>query len=152
MGIDFQDCLVAYRRHGIRFEYPDIWEITEEAEGGDVLITVASSETCFWTLRILPGCPLPPHVVESCVEAFQDEYDDVEVEEPDASLAGLPACSRNLTFFCLELMNSVGLSSVRTMNFTLLAWWQGTHHELSEAQPMIDHMTNSVRIDSLIGG
>ncbi len=151
MHIDFQDCLVSYHKHGIRFDYPDIWEITEEADGGDVLITVSGSETCFWTLRILPGCPPPPQAVQSCVEAFTEEYDEVEVEEPDVSLAEMPACSRDLTFFCLELMNSVGLRSVRTMNFTLLVWWQGTHHELTECQPMIDHITNSVRIDSLQG-
>lgn len=152
MSIDFQDCLVPWHKHGIQFSYPGIWEITEEQDGTDVIITVTCNEGCFWTLRILPGCPAPPHVVESCVEAFQDEYEDVEVQQVDTQLAEMPAYARDLDFFFMELTNSVGLRSVRTSEATLLVWWQGTHHELLEMQPILDHMTRSVRADCLMDG
>lgn len=150
MQIDFQDCLVRYEKHGIEFSYPDIWELTEDIDGHDVVLTVSGADTCFWTLRILPACPPPPQVVQSCIEAFQDEYEDVETEETDSKLAEMPAYSRDLAFFCMELMNAVGLRSVRTSEFTLLVWWQGTQHELAESRPILDHMTNSVRACSLL--
>lgn len=150
MTIDFQDCLASYSKHGVQFSYPDIWEIDERMEGTDVIVTVSSVGTCFWTLRILHGCPPPPQAVDSCVEAFQEEYEDMEVTTTECKVAEMPAYSRNLQFICLELTNTVGLCSVRTTDFTLLIWWQGTDHELEEAQPMIDHMTRSVRAVSLI--
>jgi hypothetical protein len=135
MTIDFQDCLASYSKHGVQFSYPDIWEIDERMEGTDVIVH---------------GCPPPPQAVDSCVEAFQEEYEDLEVTTTECKVAEMPAYSRNLQFICLELTNTVGLCSVRTTDFTLLIWWQGTDHELEEAQPMIDHMTRSVRAVSLI--
>lgn len=148
--IDFQDCLVSYSNHGVSFSYPDIWEVEEQVDGEDIIVTVSSVGTCFWTLRILHGCPPPPQVVDSCVEAFQEEYEDLEVTTTKRKLAEMPAYSRNLQFVCLELTNTVGLSSVRTTDFTLLIWWQGTDHELEESQLMLDHMTDSVRAITLI--
>ena len=150
MTLNFHDCLVPYQNHGIQFSYPDIWHLTEEMDGMDVIVTVSANETLFWTLRILPACPPPPQVVESCVSAFEEEYDEVEVEESQTQLASMPAYSRDLEFFCMELTNSVGLRSVRTTDFTLLVWWRGTSHELDECQEMLDHMTQSVQADSLI--
>ena len=150
MSIDFQDCLVRYKKHGILFEYPDIWEIDEQSDGEDILISVASSDTCFWTLRIMPSCPPPPQVVTSCVKAFEEEYEDTEVESCEAKLAGMPSVARDLTFFCMDLMTNVGLRSVRTSEFTLLVWWQGTHHELTESQPVLEHMTRSLQSEQLL--
>ena len=144
--VDIGDCLAHYENHGVEFIYPDIWMVDEQQDDGDIIITVSQSETCFWTLRIMPACPLPPQVVNQCVEVFEEEYDDVEIEVTDCELAGMPAYSRDLDFFCLELMNSTGLRSVRATDFSLLVWWQGTHHELEEARPVIDQMTLSVQV------
>lgn len=150
MTIDFQKCLVPYSNHGVQFSYPDIWEIEEETDGTDIVITVSTVGTCFWTLRLLPGCPPPPQAVQSCVEAFREEYDDLEVNEPDCAVAEMPAYSRDLEFVYMELTNTVGLRSVRTTEFTLLIWWQGTDHELAECREMLDHMSNSIRAVTLI--
>ena len=149
MNINYQACLVPWNRHGVQFWYPDIWDISEQTDGGDMMITVTGSETCFWTLRILPGCPPPPQVIESCIAAFREEYDDVEVAQTETTLAEMPAVSRQLDFFCLELMNSVGLRSVRTSEFTLLVWWQGTQQDLDEFRPVFDHMSDSIRAECL---
>lgn len=98
----------------------------------------------------MPECPPPPQIVDSCISAFKEEYEDIEVSELNATLAGMPAFSRELEFVCLELTNTVGLASVRTTDFSLLVWWQGTDHELEEFRPIFDHITRSVLIDSLI--
>ena len=150
MTFDFQDCLTAYAKHGLSFPYPDIWEAHEEAEGNDITISLAPCATSFWTLRIMHECPPPPQVVESCVAAFKEEYDEAEVSESKVIISGMPAFCRDLEFACLELMNSVGLASVRTSEFTILVWWQGTDLELEEFRPIFDHMTRSIQIDALI--
>lgn len=150
MTIEYRDCLVPYANHGVAFSYPDIWEIEEEMDGTDVVITVSAVGTCFWTLRILHGSPPPPQAVESCVAAFKEEYEDIEVSEPDCAMAEMPAYSRDLEFVCMELTNTAGLRSVRTTEFTLLVWWQGTDHELEECRAMFDHMTDSLRAITLI--
>lgn len=150
MKFDFQDCLTPYSKHGIGFLYPDIWELHEETEGTDITISLAPCATSFWTLRIMHECPPPPQVVESCVEAFKEEYDEAEIAESKVIISEMPAYGRELDFICLELTNSVGLASVRTSEFTILVWWQGTDLELEEFRPIFDHMTRSIQIDALV--
>ena len=150
MNFDFQDCLVPYSQHGIQFAYPDIWELHEESEGDDITISLAPCATSFWTIRIMPECPPPPHVVESCITAFKEEYDEAEISESKVVISDMPAYARELEFVCLELTNSVGLASVRTSDFTLLIWWQGTDHELEEFCPVFDYLTRSIQIEALI--
>ncbi|MDG1895009.1 MAG: hypothetical protein P8J37_08875 [Fuerstiella sp.] len=150
MNLDIGDCIVPYNNHGVVFLYPDIWQVEEETDGQDVIITVSSTGTCFWTLRILPASPAPPQTVESCVTAFQEEYEDAEVEQVDTVLAEMPAYSRDVSFFCMELLNTAALRSVRTSDFTLLVWWQATSHELDELRSVLDQMTESVRATALM--
>ncbi|MFN8706108.1 MAG: hypothetical protein ACK526_03590 [Planctomyces sp.] len=151
MTLDVSDCLTPYEAHGIRFLYPDIWEITEETDAdGDIVITVTSDGTCFWTLRILPGCPSPPDVVRSCIEAFREEYDELDESPSQIRISEMPAYARDLEFSCLELLNTASLSSVRSSDMTLLIWWQGTDHELQEIRPILEQITESVQILSLL--
>lgn len=145
MNFDFRDCLTEYHSHGVSFSYPGQWTLEEQQDGNDVLLTVSVGNTCFWLLRILPECPPPPQVVDSCVRGFREEYEDVEVEKTEDKLAEMPAVARDLQFFCLELVNSAALRSVRTSTATLLVWWQGTDHELRDVQEQFRFITSSVR-------
>lgn len=149
MAADLPDGLVRYEGHGVRFEYPGCWELVEEADGGDVVLTVSGDGTCFWTLRILGECPRPEDVLNSCISAFQEEYDDAEVSDTSPHFADMPARGRELSFSCFELLNSVSLTCVRTTGMTLLNWWQGTDHELDQVRAVFEQMTQSVRIVAL---
>ncbi|MBL8816094.1 MAG: hypothetical protein JNL58_08695 [Planctomyces sp.] len=151
MVLDLSGCLQHYDNHGIFFEYPDIWEITEEIEpDGDVLITVSADGACFWAIRILASSPAPPDVVGSCVSAFQEEYEDVDEYPSSGQLAQMPAYGRDLEFSCFELLNTVSLKSVRGPEFTILVWWQGTDHELGDVRPVFEQITSTVRIKKLM--
>ena len=151
MAIDSSECLTRYEGHGVLFDYPGFWELTEEVDGDDVLLTVSADGACFWALRILRECPRAEEVVTSCVEAFQEEYDDTEVQITKGILATMPAVCRELQFYCFELLNCVALSSVRASDMSLLAWWQGTDHELTDVRSVFEQISQSVRILSLHG-
>ena len=147
MGLDVSGCLKRYETHGVQFEYPDIWALTEEKDAnGDIEVTVTTDGSVFWVLRILTDCPLPRDVISSFIKAFEEEYDDVDEYPRTASLANLPADSREVDFSCLELINSACVSCVRSLEFSLLVWWQGTDHELEEIRPVMEQMTDSVRM------
>ncbi|MCR9199136.1 MAG: hypothetical protein NXI04_10855 [Planctomycetaceae bacterium] len=147
MTIDFHDVLTSFQGHGVRFEYPDIWQIAVEETEGDVIVTITATETCFWLLRILRSCPTPPEVIESCLTGFREEYDEVEETVPDTSLCDLPAAAADVSFVCMDLLNSAALRSVRTLNHTLLVWWQSSESELEEAHAIFDHMSASLSLD-----
>jgi len=151
MAIESSECLTRYEGHGVQFDYPGFWEISEEADGDDVLLTVSADGSCFWALRILKECPRPEEVVISCVKAFEEEYDEVEVQDIRGTLAMMPAVCRELEFSCFELLNTVSLSSVRSADMSLLAWWQGTDHQLAEVRSVFEQISQSVRIQSIAG-
>jgi hypothetical protein len=149
---DVSDCIVPYHGHGIVFDYPDVWEVTEEYDESDdsMLITVTVDETCFWSVRVMPECPAPIDVVESCVTGYREEYGEIEAMGTQQSLAEMPATGRVVQFECFELLNTASLLCVRYEEFSLLCWWQGTDHELQSLRPIMDQMTGSVRILNLL--
>lgn len=150
MNIPIEASFVLFHDHGVQFVYPDIWGLEESTEDGDVVISVSSGGTCSWSIHILHSCPPPPQVIESCVAAFTEEYEDADVTPAKRQLAEMPADARDVEFSCFELMNTACLQSVRTTDFTLLVLWQGTDHELVEYRELLESMTNSVRADSLL--
>ena len=150
MSMDPQDCLTRFEGHGIRFDYPGYWELSVESDGSDTILTVAADGTCFWSLRVLLECPRTDDVLKSCIDAFQEEYDDTEVLSANRTFAEMPAAVRELSFSCFELLNSAVLTCVRSSSMTLLCWWQGTDHELEAVEPLFQQMTESVRIMALL--
>jgi hypothetical protein len=146
MQTDEIDGLARYHAHGIAFEYPDVWELTEEAEDRDTVITVSVDGGSFWLLRILSDAPRPQDVLKDCERAFQDEYEDVESQPGRLTMLGSPAETREIQFSCYELLNTVWLSSVRVAGRTLLIWWQATDHELPVLRPHFERLSQSVRI------
>ena len=146
MSLDVSGCLNHYDSGGVRFDYPDVWDLHEDQEpDGDRIITVSTEGTCFWVLRVLTGRPAAKDVVEACIAAFREEFEDIEESSDSIQLAALPAYSRQLEFSCMELINSVSLACVRGSQYSLLVWWQGTDHELTDVRPVFEQMTRSVQ-------
>ena len=68
-----------YEGHGIRFRYPAHWELSEQPGDDATSITVESPETSSWTVSLFFDGPSPEEVVDSAVQAFREEYDEVDV-------------------------------------------------------------------------
>jgi hypothetical protein len=149
MQVSDDDILDEYCSAHIRFLYPAAWELREEDDHTDTVITITADDSCFCILRVMPERPRPPEVVRSCVRAFRGEYEDVELTRPAITIDGLPTCSREATFTCFELLNVAGFHSARNRRATLLIWWQCTDHELPAVRPLIDRLIQSVRLQSL---
>ena len=79
-----------YEGNGIRFRYPASWELVEQEEGESTSITVASPETSFWSVSIFRDGPSPEQVVASAVEAFREEYDEVDVYPSEEKMGDRP--------------------------------------------------------------
>jgi hypothetical protein len=152
MTPDVSDCIVSYEGNSVSFQYPEVWELDEQIDedDGSVLIMITVDDTCFWALKVMPECPSPTDVVESCVTGYREEYEEVEASQVNPTLAEMPATGRDVEFTCFELINTALLLSVRCEEFTLLNWWQGTDHELESLRPILDQMTSSVRIISFL--
>ena len=107
MNHPIEASLVQFQNHGVHFCYPDVWQLEEVgSDDDDILITVSGDGTCFWSIHILSNSPPPPQVIESCVAAFTDEYEDADATVSERLLAEMPAYARDVEFSCYDLMNT----------------------------------------------
>lgn len=133
-----------YESHGIKFCYPDDWDLSEQREADQISITVSSPETAFWTLSLFPHCPEPDEIVAAVLDAFHEEYDELDEYPARVRLCQRPTVARNLDFVCLELLNSAGVRVFRVPEFTVLVLFQLTEAERQETEPILDGITRSL--------
>ena len=136
-----------YVAHGVRFRYPDDWDLSEQQTANEVTITISSRETSFWSLTLFFDRPQPERVLETALEAFRDEYDDIDVYPAETMLCRLNNLSRDVEFVCFELINSAFLRVFCTGRFTALVFYQGTDHELEETRSVLEEISNTLQCD-----
>lgn len=139
--------LETYCEHGVRFLYPQGWEIVEEQQGSTVAVTLNSPETSFWSLWLMSDRPNPEEILESAVTAFEDDYEDVDVYRSEGELCEYPCLQCEVEFVSLELINSASLRAFRTGRFSVLILAQGTDRELEYSRPILEAVTDSFECD-----
>ena len=136
-----------YRSHGVRFQYPDYWELTEQRQENELSITVSSPETSFWSLTLLPDGPSPDEIMASAMVAFEDEYEELDIYPSEASICDRRSVARDVEFVCLELVNSAFLRAFRLGERSALVLYQGTDHELEETRETLEEITSSLHCE-----
>lgn len=136
-----------YEGHGIRFLYPAYWELLEQEDGESTSITVASPDTSFWSISLFRDSPSPQQVVASAIEAFREEYEEVDVYPSDERMGDWPGVANDVDFVCFELINSAFLRAFQTDRFTVLVLYQGFDGELVETRPLLEAISASLRLD-----
>jgi hypothetical protein len=140
----------SYIGSGIRFQYPDDWFLGEErGDTTDLTITVSDGQTTQWSITLMPDRPDPHQVLHEAINAFEEEYDGLDVTESEIVLAKHPALAADLDFECLELLNSAFLRVIATPRFTALILYQATGHELKEVEPLFDAINKSLDCDEV---
>src|SRR5271170_7535985 len=109
----------AYEGYGIRFRYPGTWSLSEQEQDRLTSITVDSPETSSWSVSLFFDHPSPEDVLDSAVEAFREEYDEVDVYPVEAKMAKHASVARDVDFVCFELISSAFLRAFRAERFTV---------------------------------
>jgi hypothetical protein len=140
-----------YKGHGIRFRYPAAWQIVEQEDDESTSITVASPDTSFWSVSLIPEGPSPEQVIASAVEAFREEYDEVDVYPSEETMGDRPGAALDVDFVCFELINSAFLRSFQTDRLTVLVLYQGFDGELAETRPLLEAISASLALEGEAG-
>ncbi len=133
-----------YVRHGITFQYPADWEVSEQEQDDECLITVSGPGTSFWSVGLFRDRPSPELVLETALAAFKDEYPDLDAYDVDDDLLNQPTLGYDIEFFCLELVNTARLRAFLAREFTVLVLCQADDTELEGSNPLFDEMSRSL--------
>ncbi len=140
--------MAEYQQHGIRFQYPDDWELADGHDGEARTITVSSAETSFWCVSLFDETQSMESVVQAALAAFEEEYDDVDAypaESKDASTELSDyTIAWDVEFLCLELTNTARIRATEAGGRTVLVLYQGTDHELEQTLPALQEITDSL--------
>ena len=138
-----------YDRHGITFQYPADWEVSEQEQEDECLITVSGPGTSFWLVGLFRDRPSPDLVLETALAAFKDEYPDLDSYATDDELLSQPTLGYDIEFFCLELVNTARIRSFLAREFTVLVLCQADDTELETSDPLFAEMSGSLNCELL---
>ncbi|MEC9008848.1 MAG: hypothetical protein VX877_06265 [Planctomycetota bacterium] len=136
-----------YDDDGVRFAFPESWELTrEDEEPGVVMLSVTGDGTSFWTLALYTGVTAASQLIETAVDAYREEYEEVDVYPVEGSLCVFPCEGCDVEFVCLELINTASLRAFETPGFAAVVLYQGTDHELRETRSVLEAITSSLSL------
>lgn len=139
--------LQTYQQHGVSFRYQSDWELTEESTDAQHVITLQTAGASFWTITIFEDRPDPELILESVLDAFHDDYEDVDVYPVQATLHRQPAAAADLDFVYLDVITSVVIRAFQTDAVSALVMYQGTDQELEHLRSKFDAVTESLEME-----
>ncbi len=126
-----------YEREGIRFRYPETWQVetTESAQGWSV--SVQSPQTAFMLLTVNRERPAVKEMLDTSLSALREDYADLECEPASEKIARHRAVGHDVQFFSMDLINSCWLRCFRTGRATILILSQTSDLEFELMEPVL---------------
>lgn len=136
-----------FEEHGVRFQYPENWNLEEEETDTGWTVHLQSPNTAFLLLSVDEEMPSTEDVLETALEAMKSEYPDVEAENRIETVAGMPAVGHDIHFTSLDLTNTCCTRSFYTGDATVLLLWQAADLDLEESEPVLHAICASLEVE-----
>ncbi|MCI0640584.1 MAG: hypothetical protein L0Y72_25475 [Gemmataceae bacterium] len=136
-----------FEEDGIRFQYPENWELQREDTQSGWTVSLQSPDTAFLMVSYDPDMPEPELMSRTALEALEGEYTNLESEECIESVAGQPAVGHDVRFFSFDLTNTCWIRSFHGGGGTLLVLWQANDLELERSEPILKAICSSLKVE-----
>lgn len=133
-----------FQKPGISFLYPDNWVIDEDDVSGDRAVTVYSPGGGFWSLALHAGAADPVELADSALEAMKKEYQDIDVEEVNETLADRKMVGYDLGFFLMDFTNTAQIRAFKCNKATYTILCQAEDREFEQLQRVFQAITVSL--------
>jgi len=131
-----------YDKAGLQFAYPDNWTIDDEDQSSaDATATVLSPHTAFWTVMLYHRQVDVRELADAVLDALKTEYPQIEVDTMEETAE---AHAYELSFQCLDLINTAFIRAFHHGEQTYLVLSQAEDHELEVAEQVFDAMAASL--------
>jgi hypothetical protein len=124
-----------YNDNGIRFEYPEGWEVDVTDDGPRTAVTVQSPDgPAFALVTVDDSRPGPDELVDEALAALRDEYPGLDAIPARETIAGHDAVGHDVEFISLDLTNTAAIRSFRTERRTVfvMAQWSDVEGDAPE--------------------
>ena len=132
---------------GVSLQYPDNWTLEREDSDDGWTASLQSTATAFLVVTLDRAMPEPQQMADAALEALRSEYPTLEADAAVDMLAGEMAVGHDISFFSLDLSNTVWTRSLYGGAGTLLVFWQANDLELSATEPVLRAICASLRVE-----
>jgi hypothetical protein len=130
---------------GISFQYPDNWTLDDsDALLGRKSVTVFSPGGAFWSVTIHSESADPAKLAAAVIKAMRREYQDLEAQEAQETVAGRELTGYDLAFYCLDLTNTARVRSLRAGHSTYTVFCQAEDREFEQVKRVFQAMTTTL--------
>lgn len=136
-----------YDANGIRFRYPQDWNLQEQPSPSGVMVSVDSPGTAFWSVSLEFDGPEPGHVIQEALNVFRSDYPELDSYPVEAEICHRECVGQDVEFVCLDLLNTACLRSFRTGEFTVLVLYQACDDELEDVRSALEAITASLQCE-----
>ena len=133
-----------FQRPDFSFLYPDNWALEEDEVSGKGSVTVYSPGGGFWSVAVHHGSVEPLKLANAALEAMQKEYQDIEVEQVDETLAGRKMTGYDLNFFLFDFTNTAQIRILKCHRATYTIFCQAEDREFEQIGRVFQAMTVSL--------
>ena len=134
-----------FEKNGLRFLYPDSWTLTEYSEAKEFHeVSLESPEGSIWSVSVFPADTRPKQLIQSCLEALQDQYDDLESSDFEGDYNGFKASGFDADFYCLDFLVTAQSRTLKHNGKTFSFFCQAESREFEKNQDVFDAITMSL--------
>ena len=137
--------VLTYDNHGIRFEYPQGWELDETDDGLRVTASVSAPDgVAFAIVTADEDRPDPEAVAGEALAAMREEYPSLEAVPANEEIGGQSAVGHDVDFFSLDVANSCVIRCYRSKRRTVLVFAQWADIEGDEPEEALRLLKRSL--------
>lgn len=134
-----------YDDHGIRFEYPEDWELEVTDDAPRTTVAVQSPGGLAFALVTLDNTrPEPATLADEALAAMRDEYPHLDTSPAVETIAGRRAVGHDLEFVSLDLIHACAIRCYRTDRRTILVFGQWSDLEGDEPEVLLRALRGSL--------
>jgi hypothetical protein len=132
-----------FNEMGVRFLYPENWEVSSDTSGGwPLAVSVHSPTGAFWSANIdTRDCS---QLADEALQAMRREYDELELEPLEYELEDLRLTGYELHFYCLDLLIVSHVLPIPGDERSMVVLYQAEHRDFLKLKPVFDAILMSL--------
>jgi hypothetical protein len=136
---------VIYDDRGIRFQYPEDWEVEVTDEGSVTTVALhAPDGLAFALVTVDDSRPAPAMVADQALEAMREEYPGLDASPALETISGHRAVGHDVEFISLDMTNACAIRCFRTDRRTVLVFGQWSDLEDEDASAVFADVRRSL--------
>jgi hypothetical protein len=126
-----------YDKLGIRFLYPENWQLSDERAGASPhSVSVLSPSGALWSVDLHRSSVDAESLAGDVLKVMGEEYSDLEAEPATELIGEFAATGYDMSFYCMDLLVSARLRALRTDMGAMVLLFQAEDRDFERLEPV----------------